>query len=376
MARNAQITDHHTHRHLRDLFHQTSLVTGPFSFLNPTRVHFHHPKNDDHEQLAQDVEFQWRSRDNRNGRHALAVKPAASSDTAFFVAPESTYSFHAVMKGIALSFSLYHFYDLSWLVAVIFTLGSVVWCINGFFSFLPLILPSSEFATETVYGGGITAFIGATIFEIGSILLMVEAVNENRTGCFGWAIERVFEGEEGGLLRITPDNDGCRHHHQNKKNLVGKGAIPSPASKISEDAKAAIAASESDEEIDDRQNWVWFPSWHDLTSHYFREIGFLACLSQTIGATVFWISGFTALPHAINMTNTGLTYGVYWTPQVVGGMGFLGFMISRLLFMLEAVVYTCMGDFGLAYWVMEFDWRVGIHSMFFFGSAKPSMRLI
>jgi len=353
MARNSQITDHHTHRHLRDLFHQTSLVTGPFSFLNPTRVHFHHPKNDDHEQLAQDVVFQWRSRDNRKGRHALAVKPAASSDTAYFVAPESTYSFHAVMKGIARMFTQYPFYDVSWLVAVIFTLGSVVWCINGFFSFLPLILPSSEFPTETVYGGGITAFIGATIFEIGSILLMVEAVNENRTGCFGWAVERVFEGgEEGGLLRITPDNDGCRHHHQNKKNLVGKGAIPGPASKISEDAK--VAASESDEEIDDRQNWVWFPSWHDLTSHYFREIGFLACLSQTIGATVFWISGFTALPKVIDMTNTGLTYGVYWAPQVVGGMGFV---ISAVLFMLETQRKWYLPAWG------TLGWHIGLWNL-------------
>jgi hypothetical protein len=183
---------------------------------------------------------------------------------------------------------------------------------------------------------------------------MVEAVNENRTGCFGWAIERVFEGEEGGLLRITPDNDGCRHHHQNKKNLVGKGAIPSPASKISEDAKAAIAASESDEEIDDRQNWVWFPSWHDLTSHYFREIGFLACLSQTIGATVFWISGFTALPHVINMTNTGLTYGVYWAPQVVGGMGFV---ISALLFMLETQRKWYLPAWG------TLGWHIGLWNL-------------
>lgn len=344
MARNSQITNHHTHRHLRQLFRQTYLVTGPFSFLNPTRAYFHHFKHGDHEQLAQDVEFEWRSRDNRKGRHTLVVNPAASSDTAHFVAPESTSSFHAVMKGIARMFTQYPFYDVSWLVAIIFTLGSVVWCMNAFFSFLPFILPSSQFATETVYGGGITAFIGATIFEIGSILLMVEAVNENRTGCFGWAVERVFEGEEGGILRVTPDSNGCKHHHQNKKNLVGKGAVPG-ALKASEDAK--VVSSDNDEDLDDRRNWVWFPSSHDLTSHYLREIGFLACLSQTIGATIFWISGFTALPKVINTANTGLTYGVYWAPQVVGGMGFV---ISGLLFMLETQRKWYIPAWGILGW--------------------------
>jgi hypothetical protein len=68
-------------------------------------------------------------------------------------------------------------------------------------------------------GGGITAFIGATIFELGSVLLMIEAVNENRADCFGWAVEEVLEQK--GLIRLTPD--GCSHHHKNKKNLVGKG---------------------------------------------------------------------------------------------------------------------------------------------------------
>ena len=79
----------------------------------------------------------------------------------------------------------YPFWDVSWLVATIFTLGSVVWVINAFFSYLPLAQPSTSFKNEVLVGGGISAFVGATIFEIGSILLMLEAINENQTGCFG-----------------------------------------------------------------------------------------------------------------------------------------------------------------------------------------------
>ena len=116
-------------------------------------------------------------------------------------------------------FSTYPYWDVSYLVAIIFTLGSVVWCINAFFVWLPLQTPSTEFPGEIANAGGITAFIGATIFEFGSILLMIEAVNENRSDCFGWALEEVLE--ESGMVRLKPD--GCTHHHQNRKNLVGKG---------------------------------------------------------------------------------------------------------------------------------------------------------
>lgn len=118
----------------------------------------------------------------------------------------------------------YPYWDVSYLVATIFTLGSCVWVINAFFAYLPLAQPSTEFDNEILYGGGISAFIGATIFEIGSVLLMFEAVNENRSGCFGWALERLVEGKdgEGGRIRVRPSTGQCTHHHTNKRNLVGK----------------------------------------------------------------------------------------------------------------------------------------------------------
>ena len=79
----------------------------------------------------------------------------------------------------------YPYWDVSWLVATIFTLGSLVWVINAFFAYLPLAQPSTLFKNEVMVGGGVSAFVGATIFEIGSVLLMLEAVNENQAGCFG-----------------------------------------------------------------------------------------------------------------------------------------------------------------------------------------------
>lgn len=63
-------------------------------------------------------------------------------------------------------FTIYPYWDVSYLVAVIFTFGSVVWCVNAFFVWLPLEDPATEFDGEITDAGGITAFIGATIFVV------------------------------------------------------------------------------------------------------------------------------------------------------------------------------------------------------------------
>ena len=201
----------------------------------------------------------------------------------------------------------YPIWDISYLVAIIFTLGSAVWVINAFFVWLPLQDPSTEFADEIGVGGGWTAFIGATIFEIGSVLLMFEAVNENRSGCFGWALEQAYDAEVG-KWRVSATNGGdeCAHHHANKKNFVGKGLSDQNGQ-------------------DDGKVWRWFPSWHEFSTHYIRELGFLACSAQFFGATIFWISGFTALPAILNVLakDQKALDGAYWAPQIIGGSGFI-----------------------------------------------------
>jgi hypothetical protein len=192
--------------------------------------------------------------------------------------------------------------------------------------------PQTQFPTEGLYTGGITAFIGATVFEIGSVLLMFEAVNENRTGCFGWALEKIMTGsghEHSGKTRLKPE--GCNHHHQNTKNFVGKGPNPVEVGSSADSDDSGDVAPDKDGE--GGRSWQWFPSWYDLRTHYFRELGFLACSAQLFGASVFWISGFTALPGIQNVIpSQGLLDGIFWVPQVIGGSGFIA---SGLLFMLE-----------------------------------------
>jgi hypothetical protein len=91
-------------------------------------------------------------------------------------------------------------------------------------------------------------------------------------------------------------------------------------------------ASKNHPNSKDARTWTWFPTWHELATHYFKEIGFLACLFQLIGATIFWISGFTGLPGINDALSPTALDGAYWSVQVIGGSGFI---ISSILFMLE-----------------------------------------
>lgn len=272
----------------------------------------------------QNVYRVWRSRDNRKGRHAAVVfqpkhEPQQSSPSPMndgsekgrrgktasrgFVTKQrqSTNSSRAVLRGAAKMLVRFPVWDVSYLVAIVFTLGSVVWCINGCFAWLPLAAPHTEFGGEADVAG-ILAFVGATIFEVGSVLMLLEAVNENRSDCFGWALEEAVE-EHGHHAQ------SCQHHHSDKTSL-----LPS-----------------RDNSVPGRK-WSWWPSAHELRTHYIRELGFLAALFQFAGATIFWMAGFTSLPPIYDSLSVGVANGTFWLPQVVGGCGFI---VSSLCIMLE-----------------------------------------
>ena len=278
--------------------------------------------------------------------------------------PTPTNRVREVVKGLWRMASYYPYWDVSWLVAVIFTFGSVVWVINSFFAFLPEVQPGTEFKNESLYGGGITACIGATIFEIGSVFLMLEAINENKTACFGWAIEKAIEAregtssgvdssEKGQKLRVRPDWDVCGHHHKNRHNLVGNsgrdnfnGTVPTSQSSSASSGRDAKGHN-ADSNPQTGKSWQWYPSMQALKTHYIHDLGFLACSAQMAGATIFWIAGITALPGIYNTLSLGLADGVYWTPQVVGGSGFI---ISGTLFMVETQKSWWRPAFGTLGW--------------------------
>ncbi|OJD39922.1 uncharacterized protein BKCO1_2000167 [Diplodia corticola] len=311
-------------------------VNGPLKHLNPTRAHYNIVGDDGksrHAHPGPGISWKWTSRNNRKGRHALQVRALPSSAAEHHL-PGRTNHPPQIPHGVARMLTSFPVWDISYLTAVTFTLGSVVWVLNAFFAFLPLVRPSSEFQHEILYGAGITAFLGATIFVVGSVLLLLEAVNEDRAGCFGWAVERLFQdqhspsssfhmshpetqpnlekaSEERLVVRVLPEIP-CGHHHSDRTTLIKSATHPGGPRK-----------------------WRWMPRQDELRTHYLRELGFLASLVQLVAATVFWIAGLTSLPGIYDHMSTGLRDGVYWTPQLVGG---LGFILSGALFMVETQV--------------------------------------
>lgn len=272
----------------------------------------------------------WRSRDNRKGRHALALTPSAAARRAPD-GPDGPWA--AALAGVGRMFLRFPVWDVSYDVALVFTLGSAVWVANGFFVLLPLVAAAGpSFPGESAWGGGVTAVVGATVFEVGSVLLMLEAVNESRAACFGWALREELRrgGEDVRVLLLARDEGSCRHHHAERRAWLSRKRAEEDSGPVDgrqcggdagdgDDAAAAAAAAEEHDvgaTGQKRRRWTWWPSWYELRTHYFCDIGFLACLSQMIGATVFWISGFTGLPQILDVLSLPATNGIYWLPQV------------------------------------------------------------
>ncbi|RDB30427.1 hypothetical protein Hypma_007169 [Hypsizygus marmoreus] len=265
---------HHLHPHVHRHHARNGLPRCVRDLIHPTHVTLTHDAEGD---------FHWTSRNHRKHRNQR-VSP-------------SGYSRYAKNLPLKLArFRKLEYWNISWWVAVTYTFGSIVWVVNGFAVFLPFVSTSFQEAANSV---GWTAWVGATIFEIGSILGILEAWNRDDVVDFGWNVERelIFHSE--------------------------KAAKPPTT-------------------------WIWFST----DPKFFHELGFLAAFSQLCAATIFWISGWTAIPSiesSISKSN-GLLDGVFWTPQVVGGSGFI---ISSIFIMLETQRKWYLPD------PLSLGWHVG-----------------
>ncbi|EPE08327.1 integral membrane protein [Ophiostoma piceae UAMH 11346] len=362
-------------------------ASGPFAFLNPTTRYLEvlatgaapasatdaATKGKDHIDGAYQI---WRSRDNRKGRHAVVLThdflrkqrrggsdgtgDATPSKPISASIPRSSNSVRGVLHGLYKMLVRYPVWDVSYDVAIIFTIGSVVWVINSFFVWLPLAAPWTEFSGEETMAGGVSALVGATIFEVGAVLGLLEAVNENRADCFGWALEEALES---GMLSLRPRPDNCQHGHGDRTRLLSRsqkrkkhrqhgnavagvggqtiteanhedmnGGSSSGSDAEAEAESATPSSQPTSKAALKHRRWTWWPTLHELRTVYAREMGFWGCAIQLFGATIFWISGFTGLPPIYNRLSAAAANGIFWLPQVVGGIGFI---VSSVMFMLE-----------------------------------------
>ncbi|KAJ5514922.1 hypothetical protein N7463_004474 [Penicillium fimorum] len=323
-------------------------VTGPIPFLNPTAAHYEPIQHPEETRPPPQIERLWRSRDNRKGRHAIRVDTEVQPHETGVKVPPLTRSFSTVAKILLRMVTYFPYWDVSYLVAMSFTIGSAVFIVNGFFVWLPLAAPKTEFPHEIDVAGGWTGFVGATIFEIGGILLMFEAFNTNQTGCFGWALQTVVEKsiEDGvprhAIKKIVPKVSRCEHHQANRKSFLRERHFHHTSDSTHHTSDSAHHASDSIHLHRDDTGYItssadgrtfrWIPTMTELRKHYFHEIGFLASLILFVSATIFYIGAIVGIPGVFTHMSKGLLDGLYWGTSTLGG---LGFTISSWMYMLE-----------------------------------------
>ena len=180
----------------RDLRLDEDEVDGVFSCFNPTQASFSYlgdaetvhddgesedySQNADqsHETGESDIEYKWTSRNNRKGRHALVVHESSSYDS-----PET--GANSVLSGIWRMFTVFNFWDISYVTAIVFTLAVAILLLNAVLSAIPYINPNWRLPPEMSYVEAALTFAGCFFFLISSFLSWLEALNADQQGCFG-----------------------------------------------------------------------------------------------------------------------------------------------------------------------------------------------
>ncbi|KAJ3045718.1 hypothetical protein HDV00_007844 [Rhizophlyctis rosea] len=257
----------------------------------------------------------WRSRRHRKGRplqhqqsSSFTTQPSSSVETLELGESDqalSTTQQQSQQPRFALH--LWKPYNVSWWTAVLFTVGSLSWVVNGAAAFHWTDTQSTTRLSLLNASG----FIGGTLFYFGGWCMYWEALNAERKAHFDITARLV----ESNFITSIVDLFLCK----------------------SEPLK--------------RTEWLWIGWGEKGDGDGWRSMSFLANFSQFCGTSIFWIATWAAwfLPED-ESTARGLYYGVYWTPQVIGAW-FL--TVSSIFLTLETQT---------AWWkpnLMDLGWHIG-----------------
>ncbi|KII92901.1 hypothetical protein PLICRDRAFT_696172 [Plicaturopsis crispa FD-325 SS-3] len=271
-------------------------------------THYHFRRHPEKSESEPSLLLEWSARAHRKGGFPRVI----ASDGYRVKSPGlRTYRWVGVDLG-----------DISWWVAMLFLVGSLVWCINGIASFCFFTRTDTVTANLEAW----SAFAGGTLFFVGAILSYIESINPHPDITFGHEIHSdVVEPLTGSSTR--------RRH-------FGKH-LPRPyKGKVDEGDNGRSSPS-----TNQYRAWSWFIPPRSLLRPL--SIGFVANVIQLYGATVFEISVILGIPGVLAAESTadrspsgvlpwdtkiGWMAG-YWGCQVYAAPGFV---ISGIVFMIEA----------------------------------------
>lgn len=356
-------------------------ATGPSKFFNPTNVHmrvgWHHDDSNDDQPVpgsnsSKELALLWRARDNRKGRGSVAVP-----NSAYPIPHPSrpmTLNLKHLFQGILRMCTTFPYWDMAFWSGWSYSLGSVLFVLDGAFSFGPLAFPSTEWSGEEKYAVPLLFFIGALLYQVGATMAYLEAVND---GSFaGSALRRFLDGHEDTkkemldeklhtfFNRFVPhagknhEEEEAEKREQNvdpeagwrtKDTRARPGSIY-PGSKKPASRRGGVDLGEAEEgESAEYLAWRWWPTWHRLRTHHIYEIGYIACVIQLVGATLYGVCGVVVLPGILDSLSQWQENVAYWIPQIVASVCFLS---AGLLFTLETQERWYMPKYkDLGWWI-------------------------
>ena len=247
----------------------------------------------------------------------------ASSITLFVPGRISTQGGRGPFKRLKRMCTKFPYRDMSWLVGVVFSFGSSIFVINGFFLLLPLIGASTNFSNEVPYATPASSVLGTIVFLIGGWVGVLEGLNLKRGGDLvvteGVAVE-VFDMSE---LQPKTQDDFKSEPSSSSRSI--------PVQNSSEIATSPHETTSTQPALLGSKNFIHWPSRQELISIYLWDLCFLTGLVQMIGAIIFSVATITSIPGVIDSSNTLLVNTTNLLPAALGGLLFLVASILQVL---------------------------------------------
>lgn len=182
-------------------------------------------------------------------------------------------------------FTIWPYRDANWIVAILFVVGSMLFCVNAFFTLLSTFAPSTVFPGEAELAIPLTILFGAVMFLSGGTLALAAGWNADK-GTF----EPIEHKTEDGVAKVY------------KPALLGSSA------------------------------WSWIPTATDFKAAL-RTIPFALSLVQFFGGFILSISIVGGWPGVFSPDDIMSLQIFLFTPLSVGGMLFPFANLSLLIWL-------------------------------------------
>ncbi|RMZ76714.1 hypothetical protein DV737_g4714, partial [Chaetothyriales sp. CBS 132003] len=274
--------------------------------MNPTGIRLHlkghagghghtgHGHTGQRPRTTKEIYIQWRSRDNRKGRNSTVVPTSARGGRPII---RYTFSLRDAGKNLIKMFTTFAYWDMSFWSGWSYTVGSILFVIDGAWAWSPLAFPSSEFNGEGKWGVPLLFFFGALFYQIGAVMAYLEAIND---GSFhGAAMRRFLDGREQDSKALLDEKLHSFFRHALLKRKSSDLAAEQAARDAEVDPeagwKAKDLATRTASNITDTNpvlrrgalnqgvqeqghvieytEWRWWPTWHAFRTHHIYEIG-------------------------------------------------------------------------------------------------------